>query len=115
VEQASTDQTAGKTEDTGKSANPYQSVIDEQQAQAADLSRRSGEQRADREFMADVRKMAAELKALVRAATEKAKAGDDDALSPQEARDLDKAVAEMDRQIGQASGDLGGGLVSLLV
>ncbi|MFN3558298.1 MAG: hypothetical protein ACK4UQ_03335 [Brevundimonas sp.] len=109
------DKASGKTEDAGKSANPYQSVLDEQQAQAADLSRRSGEQRADREFMADVRKMAAELKALVRAATEKARAGDDDALSPQEAQDLDRSVAEMDRQIGQATGDMGGGLVSLLV
>ena len=119
AEQASTDQTSdkagGKIGDAGKPANPYQSVLDEQQAQAADLSRRSGEQRADREFMADVRKMAVELKALVRAATEKARAGDDDALSPQEAQDLDKAVAEMDRQIGQATGDMGGGLVSLLV
>ena len=109
------DKAAGKTEDAGKSANPYQSVLDEQQAQAADLSRRGGEQRADREFMADVRRMAAELKALVRAATEKARAGDDDALSPQEAQDLDRSVAEMDRQIGQATGDMGGGLVSLLV
>ncbi|RZJ43676.1 MAG: hypothetical protein EON86_04775 [Brevundimonas sp.] len=119
AESAPTDPTAGKaagkSEDAGKSANPYQSVLDEQQAQAADMSRRSGEQRADREFMADVRKMAAELKALVRAATEKARAGDDDALSPQEAQDLDRSVADMDRQIGQATGDLGGGLVSLLV
>lgn len=119
VEQAPADQTAdtaaGETEDSGKSANPYQSVLDEQQARAADLSRRSGEQRADREFMADVRKMAAELKALVRAATEKAKSGDDDALSPQEAAELEKSVAAMDREIGQATNDLGGGMVSLLV
>jgi len=99
----------------GKSANPYQQAIDEQQAQAADMVRRSGEQRADADLMADVRKMAAELKALVRAATERAKAGDDDAMSPQEATELDKAVASMDQDVSEATTDLGGGLVSLLV
>lgn len=108
-------QTAAKAEDGAKPANPYQQAIDEQKAQAAESSRRSGEQRADREFMADVRRLAAELKNLVRAATEKARAGDDDALSPQEAQELDKAVADMDRQIGQATSDMGGGMVSLLV
>ena len=106
---------AGK-EDAGKSANPYQQAIDEQKAQVADMARRSGQQQADNELMADVRKMAAELKALVRQATERAKADkDDDAMSPQEAAELEKAVAEMDRQVGQAGADLGGGLVSLIV
>lgn len=108
------DADAGK-EDAGKSANPYQHAIDEQKAQVADMARRSGQQQADAELMADVRKMAAELKALVRQATERAKAGADDAMSPQEAAELEKAVAEMDRQVGQAGADLGGGLVSLLV
>lgn len=105
----------GKSEETGKSANPYQQAIDDQKARAADLSRRSDEQKADREFMADVRRMAAELKALVRAAAEKAKAGDDDALSPNEAAELEKSVASMDQDISQATNDLGGGMVSLLV
>ena len=118
AEQAGTDQTGqnpDQSSDNGKSANPYQQAINEQKAQAADMARRSGEQKADGELMADVRRMAAELKALVRAATERAKAGEDDALSPHEAQELEKAVAEMDRQIGQATNDLGGGLVSLLV
>jgi len=120
-EQTPTGETqAGETDagkgDAGKSANPYQQAIDEQKAQVADMARRSGQQQADSELMADVRKMAAELKALVRAATDRAKAGkDDDAMSPQEAAELDKAVAEMDRQVGQAGADLGGGLVSLIV
>jgi hypothetical protein len=108
------DADAGK-EDAGKSANPYQQAIDEQKAQVADVARRSGQQQADNELMADVRKMAAELKALVHQATERAKAGADDAMSPQEAAELEKAVAEMDRQVGQAGADLGGGLVSLIV
>ncbi len=115
ADQASEEGGAGQTGDGAKPANPYQQAIDEQQAQAAEMARRGGEQKADTDFMADVRKMAAELKALVRAAIEKAKAGEEDALSPQEASELEKTVAAMDREIGQAGADLGGGLVSLLV
>jgi len=99
----------------GKTANPYQQAIDEQNARTAEMSRRSGEAKADAEFMADVRKIAAELKQLVRQATERAKAGYDDALSPQEAAELEKSIASMDQDIGEATADLGGGLVSLLV
>lgn len=120
ADQASTEEGgSGQTGDGAKPPNPYQQAVDEQQAQAAEMARRSGQQKADTDFMADVRRMAAELKALVRAAIEKAKAGEDDALSPQEASELEKTVAAMDREIGQAGADLGGGLggglVSLLV
>lgn len=117
----STDQAEGEdagssgAQSDGKSANPYQQAINEQQVRTAEMARRGNEQRADAELMADVRKMAAELKALVRQATEKAKAGEDDALSPQEAAELEKTVAAMDRDIQQVSTDMGGGLVSLLV
>lgn len=103
------------TGDEAKSSNPYQQAIDEQKAQAAEMSRRNGEKRADGELMADVRRMAAELKGLIRQATEKAKAGEDDALSPHEARELDEAAADLDKAIQQAGTDLGGGLVSLLI
>lgn len=99
----------------GKSTNPYQQAIDEQNARVADMTRRSNAQKADADLMAEVRKMAAELKALVRQATERAKAGEDDALSPQEAAELEKSVASMDQDIGEATADLGGGLLSLLV
>lgn len=116
ADQAPAQENGGPKGDEGaKSANPYQQAINEQQAQAADLSRRGNEQRADSDLMAEVRKMAAELKSLVRLATERAKTGEDDALSPQEARDLDKAVAAMDRDLQQATSDMGGGLVSLLI
>lgn len=106
---------SASTGDEGKSSNPYQQAIDEQKAQAAEMSRRNGEKRADGEVMADVRRMAAELKGLIREATGKAKAGEDDALSPHEARELDDAAADLDRAIQQAGTDLGGGLVSLLI
>lgn len=98
-----------------KSANPYQHAIDEQKSQAAEMSRRNGEKRADSEFMADVRRMAAELKGMIRRATEQAGAGEDDSLSSHEARELDDAAVDLDRAIQQAGTDLGGGLVSLIV
>ena len=101
--------------DEAKSANPYQQAIDEQKSQAAEMSRRNGEKRADSEFMADVRRMAAELKGMIRRATEQAKAGEDDSLSPHEARELDGAAADLDKAIQQAGTDLGGGLVSLII
>lgn len=98
-----------------KSANPYQQAIDEQKSQAAEMSRRNGEKRADSELMADVRRMAAELKGMIRRATEQAKAGEDDSLSPHEARELDDAAVDLDKAIQQAGTDLGGGLVSLVI
>lgn len=112
--EAKTDAKAS-TGDEAKASNPYQQAIDEQKAQAAEMSRRYGEKRADGEIMADVRRMAAELKGLIREATGKAKAGEDDALSPYEARELDDAAGDLDRAIQQAGTDLGGGLVSLLI
>ncbi|GAA0642408.1 hypothetical protein [Brevundimonas lenta] len=104
----------GKDEAAGKSANPYQQAIDEANARAAEMSRRSGEAQANNDFMSEVRRMAAELKALVRQAADKAPT-DDDALSPDEARELKGVVAAMDRGIADASADLSGGGVSLLV
>lgn len=112
--EAKTDAKAS-TGDEAKASNPYQQAIDEQKAQAAEMSRRNGEKRADGEVMADVRRMAAELKGLIREATGKAKAGEDDALSPHEARELDDAAADLDRAIQQAGTGLGGGLLSLLI
>jgi hypothetical protein len=97
----------------GKLANPYQQAIDEQKAQASEMARRSAEKQADTDFMAEVRKLAAELKALVRQAVEK-KPGDDDGLNAGEAREMEATIEAMDREIEQAGADLGGGL-SLLV
>lgn len=103
----------GDKEEGGPPANPYQQAIDEQKAQANETARRGAEKQADTDFMAEVRKLAAELKALVRQAADK-KPDDEDALTPGEAGDLKAMVAGMDREIAQATADLGGGL-SLLV
>jgi hypothetical protein len=77
------------------------------------MVRRSAEKQADTDFMAEVRKLAAELKALVRQAVEKTP-GDNDALNPAEARAMKAAIEAMDREVEQAGADLGGSL-SLLV
>lgn len=103
----------GDKDGGGAPANPYQQAIDEQNARADETARRGAEKQADTDFMAEVRKLAAELKALVRQAADK-KPDDKDALSPGEAADLKAMVAGMDREIAQATADLGGGL-SLLV
>lgn len=106
---------ASKDEDEadGKSFNPYHQAIDQANARAAEISRRSSEKQADTDFLTEVRKLAAGIKQLVRQATEKAPGGDE-ALSPDEAREMKAKVADMDREIEQASAGLGGGL-SLLV
>lgn len=100
-------------EGDGKSANPYQQAIDQQQARAAEFNRRTAEAQADQEFIGEARKLAAQIKALVRNATDRA-LGEEGALSPQEARELKAAVSDMDRQIETAQGDLGGS-ISILV
>ena len=114
---ATTDQTKadGETgrDEAGKQANPYQQAIEEQKAQAQEMARRSAEKQADTDFMAEVRKLAAELKALVRQAVEKTP-GDNDELNPAEARAMKAAIEAMDREVEQAGADLGGSL-SLLV
>lgn len=100
-------------EEGGKSANPYQQAIDQQQARAAEFSRRTEQARADQEFLGEARKLAAQIRAMVRNAADRAP-GEEGALSPEEARELKAAVADMDRQIETAQGDLGGS-ISILV
>lgn len=101
-------------EDETRSANPYQQAIDEARARAADYARRGAEAKADMEFLGEVRRMAAQIKALIRKAAE-AQPGSDEALPPSEAQDARAAAAAMDRELAQASADLTGGGVSLLV
>ena len=100
-------------EEGGKSANPYQQAIDQQQARAAEFSRRTEQARADQEFLGEARKLAAQIRAMVRNAADRAP-GEEGALSPEEARELKAAVADMDRQIETAQGDLGGS-ISIIV
>lgn len=100
-------------DEAGKAANPYQQAIDQQQARAAEFNRRTAEAQADQEFIGEARKLAAQIKALVRNAADRSP-GEAGALSPEEARELKAAVSDMDRQIDTAQGDLGGS-ISILV
>lgn len=111
--QADDEQGSDHKNEAEKAANPYQRSIDQANARAAEMTRRSSEKQADSDFLAEVRNLAAEIKQLVRRAAEN-KPGDEDVLPPDEARKMKAMAEQMDRDIKQASIDLGGGL-SLLV
>lgn len=100
-------------EDGGKPANPYQQAIDQQQARAAEFSRRTEQARADQEFLGEARKLAARIRAMVRNAADRSP-GEEGSVGPEEARELKATVAELDRKIETAQGDLGGS-ISILV
>lgn len=79
--------------ETAKPSNPYQQAVDAAQARMAELARRSGERQADRETLDEVKRLAAQIKALARQAVNK---------DAPEADEADRAVAHMDREIGAA-------------
>lgn len=107
------DQADGEENASGKSANPYQQAIDEANARAVETTRRNGEKKADKDFLDEVRKLAAQIKQLVRQAADRTQGPD--AISPAESREMKATVARMEREIEQASADLSGGGISLLV
>lgn len=79
--------------ETAKPSNPYQQAVDAAQARMAEQARRSGERQADRETLDEVKRLAAQIKALARQAANK---------SAPEADEADRAVAHMDREISAA-------------
>ena len=104
---------ADQADQAAPSANPYQRAIDEANARAAEGKRKSGERQADGDFMRDVKGMAAELKQIIRRATD---AADRDAeLSPGEKQDMEAALATLDNAIQGGDAAVSGGGVSLLV
>ncbi|MFK0300432.1 hypothetical protein ACIQTU_14570 [Brevundimonas sp. NPDC090276] len=78
-----------------KSANPYQQAIDAAQARINERARRHGETQADRDVLSEVKRLAAQIKAMARQAANKA------AGSP-EGDEAERAVARMDREINDA-------------
>lgn len=98
----------------GKSANPYQRAIDEASARNAERARESAEKQADQELMGEVRRLAAEIKALIRKAAEKTP-DDRQADAPGARQEQDGAIAAMDGALATAGQDLSAGGVSLLV
>lgn len=75
-----------------KPANPYQQAIDASQARINEQARRSGERQADRDTMDEVKRLAAQIKAMAQRAA-KGSPEDDEA---------GRAVAGMDREVQAA-------------
>lgn len=105
-------QAQGQGSGQGQAADPYRKLIDEVNARGAEMARRGSESEADREFMTLVKGMANALKAALRQARNRAEDGD--GASPVDARDGDKAMADLDKEIAGADKALNPG-VSLMV
>lgn len=80
---------------TAKPANPYRQAIDAALTRIGETARRSGERQADRDVLDEVKRLAAQIRALARqAATE--------ADGAPEGDEAERAVARMDREINDA-------------
>jgi len=99
----------GEEKADGDPSNPYQQAIDAANAKAVEATRRGEESRADAEFSGEARRMAAQIKSLIRQALEKSS---DDASEPA-AREAESAMAALERALADA--DAPGVGVSLLV
>lgn len=111
---ATTDQTTPDTtgdergvEDGKTPADPYRRLIDEGNARSAALAKRNSESDADREFLTQAKGLANALKAALRQAQNRQ---DTEDLSPAERQAADKASADMDREIAEASASLNPGV-----
>lgn len=105
-------QAQGQGSGQSQAADPYRKLIDEVNARGAEMARRGSESEADREFMTQVKGMANALKAALRQARNRAEDGD--GASPTDARDGDRAMADLEKEIAGADKALNPG-VSLMV
>ena len=108
---ASGDQAAAEGQD--QAADPYRRLIDEVNARGLEMTRRGSEGEADREFLTQVKGMASALKAIMRQAQNRAK-GEGGDVSSADAREGDKAMADLEKEIAEAGKALNPG-VSLVV
>ncbi len=108
---ASSDQAAAEGQE--QAADPYRRLIDEVNARGLEMTRRGSEGEADREFMTQVKGMASALKAIMRQAQNRAK-GEGGDVSSADAREGDKAMADLEKEIAEAGKSLNPG-VSLVV
>lgn len=97
----------GRGAEDGKAADPYRKLIDEGNARSAALAKRTSESDADREFLTQAKGLANALKAALRQAQNRQEA---EALTPAERQAADKASADMDREIAEASASLNPGV-----
>lgn len=82
-------------EAAAKPANPYQQAVDAAQTRINEAARRNGESQADREVLSEVKRLAAQIKAMARQAANKADGS-------AESDEAERAVARMDREISDA-------------
>lgn len=75
-----------------KSSNPYQRAVDASQARMAEQARRSGERQADRDMLEEVKRLAAQIKAMAQRAAKGSPEGDE----------VERAVAGMEREVQAA-------------
>lgn len=96
---------------SGKEASaridPYRQVIDRQQAQASEQARQNADKEADDKFVTDVKRLASELKAILRQAAEAAKRKGDPAESPDQ-KSAEKALAEVDAALEDIASPMAG-------
>ena len=78
--------------EAAKASNPYQQAIDASQARINEQARRSGERQADRDTMDEVKRLAAQIKAMAQRAAKGSPEGDEAV----------RAVAGMDREVQAA-------------
>lgn len=94
----------GETEasgDTNAKTDPYREVLERQQAEAAEPSRKNADREADGKFAADVKALVNDLKAILRRADEEARRRGDQTESPDQKaatealNDIQDALSEM--------------------
>lgn len=100
--EASTE-TGEEEEATASPTDPYRQTIERMQQDAADRARRNSSREADTKFAAEVKGLAAELKAILREAQNKARR-EDDPVSTTDEQAADKALS----QVADAVADIGG-------
>lgn len=88
-------------------SDPYRKAQERLQADAAERARQNGSQEADAKFAAEAKGLAAELKAMLREAQQKAKrTGDDRAMSADQ-RTADKALDQVTDAVADLTSPIG--------
>lgn len=96
--------------DANTPTDPYREILERQQAQAAEQSRRNADQEADGKFAADVKSLVNDLKAVLRKAAEEARRKGDTTESPDQ-----KAASEALNEIQDALSEMAPPMIGVAV
>lgn len=108
-------ETAGKGPEDARRDDPYRQALDRQQADTADQARKTSETQADKDLMAEVKKLVRELKSMLRQSAQTSSTPEKGPLSDQDAREAEKALASVEDAVADASAGLTGVGVSITV